>query len=124
MSDDLVVVAIKLNSGEDLIAIFVKDLGHAICIEHPYYISYTPMLGGYSMLPYCPYSDEVYYQISRDKINFMVTATNEITMRFLDMVDDVEQKAIINAMRSEEPYDRLEAAMKSKLYIQGNDTKH
>lgn len=119
-----VVVVIRLHNGDDLIAIITGEMDDKVRVEHPYYIKYNPAQGAVGMVPYCALSDEVFFQIDRSKIDFVAVANNDISDKFLKMVDSVDQLRYTQAMEDDEPLDRLEASIVQKTFIEGNDTKH
>lgn len=118
------VVIVRLNTGDDVIAIIAGEIDGKVRVEYPYYIRYNTGVGSVGMLPYCALSDEIYFEIDRSKIDFVVTANTDITSKFLRMVDDIEQKTLSDSLTSDEPYERYEAAMHNNTFIPGNDTKH
>lgn len=119
-----VVVVIRLHNGDDLIAIITGEMDDKVRVEHPYYIKYNPAQGAVGMIPYCALSDEVFFQIDRSKIDFVAVANNDISDKFLKMVDSVDQLRYTQAMEDDEPLDRLEAPIVQKTFVEGNDTKH
>lgn len=122
MSD--VVVVIRLHNGDDVIAIITGELDDKVRVEHPYYIKYNPVQGAVGMVPYCALSDEVFFQIDRSKIDFVAVANNDISDKFLKMVNTLEQSRYDQMIEDDEPLDRLEATISQKTFIEGNDTKH
>lgn len=119
-----VVAVIRLHNGDDLIAIIAGEMDNKLRVEHPYYIRYNPAQGAVGMVPYCALSDEIFFQIDRSKIDFIAVANNDISDKFLKMIDSVDQLRHTQAMEDDEPYDKLEAAIVHKTFIEGNDTKH
>lgn len=119
-----VVVVIRLHNGDDLIAIITGEMDDKVRVEHPYYIKYNPAQGAVGMVPYCALSDEVFFQIDRSKIDFVAVANNDISDKFLKMVDSVDQLRYTQSMEDDKPLDRLEASIVQKTFIEGNTTKH
>lgn len=87
MSDECVVV-VRLKAGDDILAIVTGLTDTAIMIEYPYFARYNPKDRSVVMVPYCPLSDEYYFEISRDRIEFFVTANKDVTQKFLEMIGD------------------------------------
>lgn len=123
MTEDCVVV-IRLENGDDLLAILVGELDGVIKVEHPYIVKMQPLSSSVMMLPYCALTDEVYFEIKRDKIDFVVTANNHITMKFLSMVDAAEQAVVEEMLAEVDPFDDLEADLQDMSYVKGTDTLH
>lgn len=118
------VVVIRLLSGEDIIAILAGELEDVIRIEHPYFVKYSSALGSVTMAPYCAFTDEVFFELDRKRIDFLVTANDDIAPKFLTMVDDLEYKMINQFIHSEEATERFEEESNDKVYVEGNETKH
>jgi hypothetical protein len=119
--DDYVVVVIRLKAGEDLLAILNGELDNRVLIEHPYYVTYDPSCGNVTMIPYCPLTDEFYFEINRSEINFLVTASRDIATKFLSMVSAAIQvpEAIGEDYTADDVGDLTVANMQL-----GNTTKH
>lgn len=119
-----VVVIIRLHNGDDIIAIITGEMDDKLRVEHPYYIKMNTMQGSVGMVPYCALSDEIFFQIDRKKIDFVAVANNDITDKFLRMIDSVEQLRYAQLAEEDESLDRFEASLLQKNFIEGNDTKH
>lgn len=119
-----VVAVIRLHNGDDLIAIIAGEMDNKLRVEHPYYIRYNPTQGAVGMVPYCALSDEIFFQIDRSKIDFIAVANNDISDKFLKMVNTLEQSRYDQLIEDDQPYDKLEASITHKTFIEGNDTKH
>lgn len=119
-----VVVVIRMHNGDDVIAIITGELDDKVRVEHPYYIKYNPVQGAVGMVPYCALSDEVFFQIDRSKIDFVAVANDDISSKFLRMVDAVDQSRYTQMAEADGQLDRFQAAVEAKTYIEGNDTKH
>lgn len=92
------VVIIRTKYNEDIIAILNGKMGDKIRIEHPYYANVNPATGNATMIPYCPLSDEIYFEMDTSDIRFLVTASEDIGGKFTRMiqasdVEDVEEDA-------------------------------
>lgn len=119
-----VVVIVRMHTGEDIIAIITGELDDKVRIEHPYYIRVNSTQGSVAMVPYCALSDEKFFQIDRSKIEFVALANNDISDRFLKMVDGIERIRLEEILDEDDEIDHLEAKLMQKTFIEGNDTKH
>lgn len=84
------VIVLRLKTGEDIIGILVGDKSNIIKVEHPYYAKYSINGGNVSMMPYCPLTDESYFEFKKDNIEFIVTAAEIVSIKFLKIVHDVQ----------------------------------
>lgn len=116
-----VVVVIRTNSGEDLLAILNGELDGTLKVEHPYYVKTNPANGTIAMMPYCVLSNESYFEMKTSNVEFVVTAAPEITSKFLRMLDAAEQ--VLQA-KQEDDYDTFAEGLSYKNFLNGNDTKH
>ena len=123
MNDDVVVI-VRLNTGEDLIAILHGELDNKIKLEHPYFVKYSAAQGTVGMLPYCALSDETFYDIGRSRIEFVVLANEDISGKFLATLDISPEVVAPKEVKSyiEEETSALDE-IRSR-YIVGNTTKH
>lgn len=122
MTDNVVVI--RLNTGEDLLAILHNDLDGRVKVEHPHYVKFNAATGTVVMVAYCPLSDETFYELYRAEIHFLVPANNDITVKFLNMIDALEAKMAQEVIEDTAPIDRIDALLNQKNFIEGNDTKH
>lgn len=125
------VVAFKLHTGEELLGILVGVVDGIVKIEHPYYTNVNALSGTVVMSPYCSLTDETYFEFKEDKLDYLVTAREDVSRRFLNTVDDVEYRKVmasVNAkmeeIEQESVVDEIEAMLANKTYLQGNSTKH
>lgn len=124
MSVEPVVVILKLTTGEEVIAIICGEDDGKIMLEHPHYIQYNHTHGTVAMLPFCALSDEKYYEIPKADTRFVVTANQDISSKFFNMVDSIEAVQTRELLEFEKPLDQLEAGLRQTTFIEGNDTKH
>lgn len=120
MTPERVVAVVRLNSGEDVLAILLADKDDRLMVQHPHYIRMNPVNQTVAMIPYCALSDETFYEISKPQIIFTVTATEDISKKFLRMVD---ARDAIPSDDLEEEWDGYED-LSSKTIVSGNETKH
>lgn len=116
MTDSCVVV-IRFKGNEELLAILNGKLENKLKIEHPFYASISPTTGHVTMVPYCPLSDEKYFELDTSNIEFVVTASSDISTKFLAMVRTLDTPTQELEEDDEEQY--LLAQV-----LQGNKTKH
>jgi hypothetical protein len=116
------VVVIRLEDGDDILAIMHSELDGVVRVEHPYYIKVDS--SNVVMMPFCALTDEVFFEFKKEKIQFLVTANREITEKFLRMVDAMEYAATTKAIQEDSPYDELQSMLRNKSFIKGTDTKH
>lgn len=124
------VIVIRLNTNVDLLAILVRDNEDNICVEHPYYVHYG-VSGTISLMPYCSLTDETYFEIKKDRIDFVVTASDKIAEKFVttinpDVYADAIEEEPIGTVQSDldNIVERLADILGYSTYITGNDTKH
>jgi hypothetical protein len=84
--DDTVVV-IRNNKGDDIISILCGEMNGKLKLEYPYFVKLEPHSGTFNMIPYCILSDEIFFELSTDNIEFVVPASDDISSKFLDMID-------------------------------------
>lgn len=118
-----VVVVIRLQNGDDLLAIMQGELDGIVKVETPYYVRVSHSTSNVVMIPYCPLSDERYYEIKKDRIDFLVTANEDISSKFLKMIDSYEQVEAIKKQLPEDTVSEVEDLFAGS-YIKGTDTKH
>lgn len=119
-----VVIIVRTHNNDDIIAIAVGEIDGYLRIEYPFFVKYDHVSGNISMVPYCALSDEIVYKIGRDKIDFVVTANKEISIKFLNMVDSLESAKLKAQLQEDEVYDVLESSLIQQNFVVGNNTKH
>lgn len=125
--NDICVVIIRLKNDDEIISIFNSENDGIIKVEYPHYVKPEPTTGKILIVPYCPLSDEIFFEFTREDIKFLVTANNSITYDFIEMVNNIEQnkeQEIDDIMELEETIDKFESMLKDKFFIISNDTKH
>lgn len=118
------VVVIRTSENDDILAILNGEQDGRVKIEHPYFIRVNPINSNVAMIPYCPLSDERYFDLQRSDIKFLVTANKQITRKFLHMVDTADQVLTEEMIAEDEPLDEVEASLLGKTFINGSDTRH
>lgn len=111
----------------DVLAILVGDADNMIRIEQPYYVKTNVYTNKLSLIPYCGLSDETYYEINKDKVEFVVPASHEVAIKFLAAVDEAnaaKAETVAELLEEENYLDQIEARISNKNYIEGNNTKH
>lgn len=121
------VVAFRLNTGEEMMGILVGVLDGVVKMEHPYYVTVNTLLGSVAMSPYCALTDETYFEFKEDQVTYLVTARDDIAIKFLNTIDEVEYRkteAKIEELSQPDLVDEIEAMLRGKTYMQGNTTRH
>lgn len=105
-----VVVVIRMESGDDILAIMRGEFNGKIRIESPYYVKVTAASSNVIMMPYCPLSDERFYELNKDKIEFLVTANRDISIKFLKMLDTYDDVASYGPEEDDSDIDWLKSS--------------
>ncbi len=111
---DTCVVVIRTKSNDEILAILSGVIEDKIKIQHPFYARVNPSSGSISMVPYCPLSDEVFFELVQSDIQFVVTANHDVSTRFISLINSIDQVPEI------EEDDQIPAAS----VISGNTTRH
>jgi len=119
-----VVVVIRTEGGDDILALMRGELDGIVKIECPYYVKFNPATSNVIMVPYCPLSDERYFELNKGKIQFLVTANKEISSKFLKMVEMRDQLEEFAAATSDPETTEPESDWLSATFVKGSDTKH
>lgn len=119
---DNCVVVIRLKAGEEILAVLNGEKDNKVMIEHPYYVTVNPASGSVTMIPYCPLTDEVYFELSRSDINFLVTANEDIALKFSNMINYSNQEPEI--IGEDHTSDIVSSDVTIANIIPGNTTKH
>ena len=123
MEDEVCVVVIRMNTGEDILAILLGESEGILNVEHPHYVKFDNRVG-IMLIPYCQLTDEKYFEIPAEKTQFLVTASRNVAYRYLDCIDELEAKYTEDIITNDAPLESLEAALKDNNYVSGNDTLH
>ena len=118
MSDETIVIVIRFKTGEDILAIMLGEDDTHLKVQHPYFAKYGASESHILMIPYCPLTDETFYDIERSKIEFVVVAREDVTTRYLRTLVDIAIEA------PQEDDDIKPEVLWSRTYLDGNDTKH
>lgn len=113
------VVVMKLKAGEEMLAVIHNESSGVVKLQYPHYVKFNPLNNTVAMVPYCPLSDETFFVFDRNQIQFLVTANNDITTKFLNMVDAMSTYKLSESMDDEE-----ENASVYQPVIEGNSTIH
>lgn len=121
-SVDRAVVIARLNSGSDVIGVYVdKSTKTILKLEHPYFIRLVD--GSLVMQPYCAFSPEQFFDIKKKDLQFVVTASEKLASRFISMIELNEYN-----QATQEDLDRFDAACsevaKDRLVIPLTETYH
>lgn len=124
MKNDLTVVAIRFNTGEDLLAILEGELDGKLQLAYPHYVKFNSSSQQLMLLPFCSFSDEYLFTIPTSLCLFVVTASDSVANRFIDALNQSITDTIQNTLEEEEQLDKLESLLLNTNYITGNTTKH
>lgn len=108
MNENLPVIIIRLETGEDIIAFLNSQTEEGIHVDHPFYARFDINRNQLMMVPYCPLSDEVTYFLHDSKVDFLANPKELIVTKYMQ---------IINSIEAEEP-------PASNIVVEGNVTKH
>jgi hypothetical protein len=122
--DAATVVVIRMNSGDELLAIFHGEAEGRIKLEHPHYVKLAADQDTLMMMPYCVFSDEKFFEIWRVHTLFVATASDDIARKFFRMINEIERKNTRTVVEASKVLDRLEAMIAENNYVDGNETKH
>lgn len=121
MMNDTVVV-IRTNKGEDLLAIFCREINGVVKLKHPYYVRINPTTVDLSMIPYCPLSEEIYFEMKRSNLEFVVTANQVVSKNFLKMTNAVDQMLASKYDPEDEEEEDFDVGLSEEQHI--SQTKH
>lgn len=77
-----VVVCIRMFNGDDVLAFIVGERDNKILVEHPHFVKYDTTLTKLGLVPYCLLTNETYFEIDRSKVDFVVTASEDVSRTF------------------------------------------
>lgn len=118
------VVVIRLLTGEDVLAFFHGENDGIISVEHPHFVQVNSTLGTIALLPYCSLSDETFFELDIEQVNFIVLASGNIESMFVEAINDLVFSSSQERLDFEELLTRLEDGMYAKNYVKGTDVKH
>ena len=106
---------IRLNDNNELIGYVEGIYEEKVKTIHPHYIKYFADSHSLGMLPYCPLSDEVRFDISVARVEFMVKPTKLVKKKYIDMLrEDCEECT----------QDSSKKTSGGHMFMEGNNTKH
>lgn len=111
------VIVFKMYKGDMLVGILVGEQGSKIKVEHPFLVRILTN-GQLAMSPYCPLSDETYFEFRSADLEYVVLANTDITDRFISMVSEIGE------VKMSATIDTIEEEISSRTFIPGNNTKH
>lgn len=114
------VVTFRMKDGVDILAVIIGELNGVVRVEHPHIVKYYPNDGGYlTMIPYCTLTDETYFEFPKDEMKFLVTASEQIAIKFLAMIATSSIKKVHQHLQ-----EVLAPLEEEPSYVEGNETKH
>ena len=78
------IVIIKTTLGEELISIFCSESNGIVKVQHPHFVHFNSATSNMILVPYCPLSNETYFEFKRDNLIYLVTASDDVSMRFIE----------------------------------------
>lgn len=108
MNEDTPVIIIRLQTGEDMIAVLNSQDENGIIIDYPFYARFDVNRNQLMMVPYCPLSNEVTYFLHDSKVDFLASPKDLIVTKYLQIINSIEAE--------EQPA--------SNIVVEGNVTKH
>lgn len=113
-----VVVVIRTKDNDDLLAILTGKVDNQLKLDHPYYARVNPATNNVTMVPFCPLSDEIHFMMDVRETKFVVTASEDISRKFLSMVQASEPSP------DQPDEDEAEETYIPSQIVSGNSTKH
>lgn len=112
------IVVIRLLTGDDIIASYLREDEDNLHIYKPLFAKYDHLDGNIIMAPYCPLAEEDYFKIAKSRIEFTALARASVCKYYTRVVTTIESRnhSIDNSMS--------ESRTSDQMYIDGNDTKH
>lgn len=105
-----------------MLACLVGESDELVRVQHPHVVRYSNNVNALGLIPYCPLSDETYFEFAKDKIEFLVIANPVIANNFVSMIEsDTVLKQDHLFEQREEPAHQPAVQY---TFIEGNDTKH
>ena len=117
MSDDTTVIVIRIKTGEDILAILLGEDDTHMKVQHPYFVKYGASENHILMVPYCPLTDESFYNIAHDRIEFIAVAREDVTTKYLRNLIDL-------VIPQSDEVTELTGTYTTGTYLEGNNTKH
>lgn len=112
----MTVTIIRLKDNIELISIIEGIHDDKLKTIHPHYIRFDSESNMLGIMPYCPLSDEIRFDIAVDRIEFMVEPKRIVRQRYLDMIrEDYPVE-----MTKEKPKTDIDKC----IFVDGNSTKH
>jgi hypothetical protein len=109
------VVVIRTSRGEDILTILNGYFEGVLKMEHPHFVEIDPITGNVAIMPYCPLSGGILYELNDDHVEFVVPASTDISSKFLQMLVASYNK------HSAEEFTNISS---SGIIFESNNTKH
>lgn len=130
------VVVINLTSGDDVLAILHSQTRTKIKVEHPSFVTYKSSSTSIALQPFCPLSDEIFFEIKMSDVRYVAAAADHVAAKFIEAIEEMETRRILEMIEEDERRRQLDNLPKLKpstslseedilpQYVEGNKTKH
>jgi hypothetical protein len=109
------VFLIRLKDNNELIGYVEGIHEDKVKTLHLHYIKYFSDSHSLGIMPYCPLSDEVHFDIDISRVEFMVLPSKIVKKKYIDMLkEDCEECTFSNTKKT----------IDKKMFVEGNETKH
>lgn len=91
MSDHAVVVIRTTKDDHDIIAVLEgTDEDGVIKVKHPHYVVFNTLTQRITIAPFCPLSDEIFFNIPPGIVRFLVLANDDVAGKFNRMLNAMD----------------------------------
>jgi len=132
------VVTLKLVNNEEIIALLVGEDDTNIKIDYPFCVRFDLINSSYSISPWSGLSADTTFTISKDKVVYMISASNYIADYYLSVLDSMnedesdlhvasintEEVDTVDAIKSVEDLDKLVDMLDNLLRKGKQDLKY
>lgn len=112
------IVIVRLNIGDDVIAVLEHKDNGQVKLEHPHYVRFNPVSGTISMFPFCSLSDETKYTLDQTQLTFVVPCNKRLARKFITLLQSSDTHQAWSSWETEED------VPPPARFVDGNDTKH
>lgn len=111
------VMIIRLKDNIEVISFVEGIYEDRVKVSHPHYIKFFSDTQTLGMMPYCPLSDQINFDIDIKRVEFMVLPKKIVLNKYIKMIrEDVEEGSVD---QSSVPRDD-----ESCMIVIGNQTQH
>ena len=105
---------IRLTDNNELIGYVEGIHDEKIKTIHLHYIKYFSDSHSLGLMPYCPLSDEIHFDISVSRVEFMVLPTKLVKKKYIDMIREGCEECTNNDNK----------LFNDHILVEGNNTRH